>query len=157
MLPSSGGDGLPIEGEVPGPAAPLLPQASACPPSPPYGHSFIKSGRPPGRYTAGVQPPGRMCSEKHKAASPAAPLHPCGRSGAICGHHPPLVTRATLMGQQVKPKSDPGGGEGLSLGCRDGGQYQHDGRGRSHEGIQQSPLQGEPAAGEGDRLVSGQA
>lgn len=89
VLPSSGGDGLPIEGKVPGPATPLLSRSSACPPSPPYGHSLIKSVRPPGRYTAGVQPSGRMCSEKHKAASPVVPLHPCGRLvGGICGHHP---------------------------------------------------------------------
>lgn len=45
-------------------------------------------------------------------------------------------------GQQNSPRPQPG-----TAGW---GPYQHDGGGWSHEGVEQSPLQGEPAAGEGE-------
>lgn len=88
---------------------------------------------------------------------PAPTLHAEGRSERGCGHPHPLVMRAVLKGQQVhslgqerapRPRRQVGGPGRVAGSGVQAGQYQHNGSSRSHEGIEQSSLQGEPAAGE---------
>lgn len=107
--------------------------------SPPTDRSAY--ARRSGRYTAGPQESGKVLIQiRGRYPSPASAPR-CPRAGQGTVDTAPQCPRAAPSVQ---------GPAGTVAGP-----YQHNSGSWSHEGIEQSPLQGEPAAGEGNRLVIG--
>lgn len=100
--------------------------------------------RPPDRYTAATQPPGKLHPETQEAAGPASAPQ------LLCGPHRPLVTGATPMGKQTQLEARPEGRRGAGVPTSTTAAA------GPTKAYSSPPSRESQQLGEGGRLVSGQ-